>query len=195
MKDRTTISSSTTLPYDEPDYAAALTFALSETTRLVGQLRREQLQARELSLTIRFDDFTETGGAHRFREAQFQNSVINAELEKIFREMMSRGQAGAADSPRTLEPEPARHAADALGQDRGRTLGRARRRDAQIERAVAEARGDDRRAARVAPARRRTQNSQGQMPVRAAARMVKNSGAPTPPRWRTRPKWSNASPQ
>ncbi len=90
VKDRTTISSSTTLPYDEPDYAAALTFALSETTRLVGQLRREQLQARELSLTIRFDDFTETGGAHRFREAQFQNSVINAELEKIFREMMSR---------------------------------------------------------------------------------------------------------
>ena len=32
VKDRTTISSNTTLPYDEPDYEAALTFALSETT-------------------------------------------------------------------------------------------------------------------------------------------------------------------
>ena len=89
VKDRTTISSNTTLPYDEPDYEAALTFALSETTRLVGQLRREQLQAREMSLTIRFDDFTETGGSHRFREPQFLNSVINATLEGIFRDVMN----------------------------------------------------------------------------------------------------------
>lgn len=89
VKDRTTISSNTTLPYDEPDYEAALTFALSETSRLVGQLRREQLQAREISLTIRFEDFTESGGGHRFREPQFLNSTINAELEKIFREIMA----------------------------------------------------------------------------------------------------------
>ncbi len=80
VKDRTTISSSTTLPYDEPDYAAALLFILSEATRLVGQLRREQLQARELSLTIRFDDFTELGGSHRFKHPQFLNSVIKAKL-------------------------------------------------------------------------------------------------------------------
>ena len=88
VKDRTTISSNTTLPYDEPDYEAALTFALSETTRLVGQLRREQLQAREMSLTIRFDDFSEVGGTHRFQHPQFQNSIINAELEEIFRGIM-----------------------------------------------------------------------------------------------------------
>ena len=88
VKDRTTISSNTTLPYNEPDYEAALTFALSETTRLVGQLRREQLQARELSLTIRFDDFSEVGGSHRFRHPQFQNSAINARLEEIFRHIM-----------------------------------------------------------------------------------------------------------
>ena len=50
VKDRTTISSNTTLPYNEPDYEAALTFALSEATRLTGQLRREQLQAREMSV-------------------------------------------------------------------------------------------------------------------------------------------------
>lgn len=88
VKDRTTISSNTTLPYNEPDYEAALTFMLSEATRLVGQLRREQLQARELGLTIRFDDFTEVGGSRRFRRAQFQNSVINAALKEIFRGIM-----------------------------------------------------------------------------------------------------------
>jgi DNA polymerase-4 len=88
VKDRTTISSNTTLPYDEPDYEAALTFTLSEATRLVGQLRREQLQARELSLTVRFNDFTEVSGGHRFHEPQFQNSVINAVLKAIFRHMM-----------------------------------------------------------------------------------------------------------
>ena len=89
VKDRTTISSNTTLPYDEPDYAAALTFTLSEATRLVGQLRREQLQARELSLTIRFNDFSEMGGSHRFQHPQFLNSVFNAALEGIFGEVMS----------------------------------------------------------------------------------------------------------
>lgn len=88
MKDRSSISSNTTLPYNEPDYEAALTFALSEATRLIGQLRREQLQLREMSLTIRFEDFTEVAGAHRFQHAQFQNSVINAALEEIFREIM-----------------------------------------------------------------------------------------------------------
>jgi DNA polymerase-4 len=84
VKDRTTISSNTTLPYNELDYEAALTFALSEMTRLIGQLRREQMQAREMSLTIRFNDFTEIGGTFRFRAPQFRNSVINAKLEEIF---------------------------------------------------------------------------------------------------------------
>jgi DNA polymerase IV len=88
IKDRTTISSNTTLPYDEPDYEAALTFTLSEATRLVGQLRREQLQAREMSLTIRFNDFSEVGGSHRFREPQFLNSIFNVALEEIFRGIM-----------------------------------------------------------------------------------------------------------
>jgi DNA polymerase IV len=90
VKDRTTISSNTTLPYDEPDYEAALTFLLSEATRLTGQLRREQLQARELGLTIRFRDFSETGASHRFAHPQFRNSVINAVLEVLFRDLMSR---------------------------------------------------------------------------------------------------------
>jgi hypothetical protein len=33
-----------------------------------------------MSLTIRFEDFTEVAGAHRFQHAQFRNSVINAAL-------------------------------------------------------------------------------------------------------------------
>ena len=88
IKDRTTISSSTTLPLDEPDYEAALTFMLSEATRLTGQLRREQMQAREFALTIRFNDFTEVGTSHRFRHPQFLNSVINSVMEAMFREIM-----------------------------------------------------------------------------------------------------------
>ncbi|HTJ01042.1 MAG TPA: hypothetical protein VL527_19315, partial [Dongiaceae bacterium] len=90
VKDRASISSNTTLPYDEPDYEAALTFALSEATRLVGQLRREQLQARELSLTLRFNDFSETGGSHRFAHPQFQNSIINTTLTGIFAGLRER---------------------------------------------------------------------------------------------------------
>ena len=91
VKDRTTISSNTTLPRDEPDPEAALVFTLSEATRLVGQLRREQLQAREAGLTIRFNDFSEVGGGHRFRDPRFLNSVVNTVLAGIFQEIM-RGQ-------------------------------------------------------------------------------------------------------
>lgn len=88
IKDRTTISSSTTLPQDEHDYEAALTFMLSEATRLTGQLRREQMQAREFSLGIRFNNFTEVGTSFRFKHPQFLNSVINEALTAMFREIM-----------------------------------------------------------------------------------------------------------
>ena len=88
VKDRTTISSNTTLPHDEPDYEAALMFTLSESIRIVGQLRREQMQAREISLAVRFNDFSEVGASHRYQHPQFQNSVINATLEAMFRECM-----------------------------------------------------------------------------------------------------------
>ena len=92
IKDRTTISSSTTLPRDESDYEAALTFLLSEATRLTGQLRREQMQAREFSVVIRFNDFTEVSASHRFKHPQFLNSVINEVLELMFREIMNGQQ-------------------------------------------------------------------------------------------------------
>ena len=89
IKDRTTISSSTTLPQDEHDYEAALTFMLSESTRLTGQLRREQMQAREFSVAVRFTNFTEIGTSFRFKHPQFLNSVINEVLEAMFREIMA----------------------------------------------------------------------------------------------------------
>jgi len=89
IKDRTTISSSTTLPQDEHDYEAALTFMLSEATRLTGQLRREQMQAREFSVAVRFKDFTEVGTSHRFNHPQFLNSVINEALEQMFRAIIA----------------------------------------------------------------------------------------------------------
>ena len=92
IKDRTTISSSTTLPLDEHDYEAALTFMLSEATRLTGQLRREQMQAREFSVAVRFNDFTEVGTSFRFKHPQFLNSVINSVLEQMFREIMGGRQ-------------------------------------------------------------------------------------------------------
>jgi DNA polymerase IV len=88
VKDRTTISSSTTLPQDEHDYEAALMFTLSESIRIVGQLRREQMQAREISLAVRFNDFSEVGTSHRYQHPQFLNSVINTTLEVMFRDCM-----------------------------------------------------------------------------------------------------------
>jgi hypothetical protein len=89
IKDRTTISSSTTLPQDEHDYEAALTFMLSESTRLTGQLRREKMQAREFSVAVRFTNFTEVGTSHRFKHPQFLNSVINEVMEQMFRGVMA----------------------------------------------------------------------------------------------------------
>ena len=126
-KDRTTISSNTTLPYDEPDYEAALTFTLSETTRLVGQLRREQLQAREMSLTIRFNDFTEIGRHPSFSASAIPQFRHQRRGGKDFPRIDGqRIPAGAADPHRLLEPVAAGYATHALGQDRGGTLGRAR---------------------------------------------------------------------
>jgi nucleotidyltransferase/DNA polymerase involved in DNA repair len=76
------------LPHDEPDYGAAVMFTLSEAIRIVGQLRREQRQAREISLAVRFNDFTEVGVSPRFQHPQFLNSVMNSTLEAMFREIM-----------------------------------------------------------------------------------------------------------
>ena len=125
VKDRTTISSNTTLPYDEPDYEAALTFTLSEATRLIGQLRREQLQARELGLTIRFNDFSEvSGGAPVSTSRNFRIQSSTRCWRNIFREHHGRtGQACAANPHCDLESGAAGHAADAVGHAPTRNAG------------------------------------------------------------------------
>ena len=70
------------LPHREPQ----------DCKRLTGRLRREQMMAREFSLAIRFNDFTEVGTSHRFKHPQFLNSVINVVLEAMFREIMNGQQ-------------------------------------------------------------------------------------------------------
>ena len=56
---------------------------------LVRVVRREQMQTREFSLAVWFNDFTEVGTSHRFKHPQFLNSIINAVLEQMFREIMA----------------------------------------------------------------------------------------------------------
>ncbi len=63
-------------------------FVLSESIKILGQLRREQMQAGEISLTIRFYDFTEVGTSYRYQHPQFLNSVINQTFEAMFGEIM-----------------------------------------------------------------------------------------------------------
>jgi len=89
---RTTISSSTTLPVDEPDYNAGLIFLLSEASRLTGQIRREGLQVRELFVSIRFNDFQRVSSKHRFKHPQFRNTVINDIMEKLYWKAMLGGK-------------------------------------------------------------------------------------------------------
>ena len=100
IKDRTTISSSTTLPQNEHDYEAALTFMLSESTRLTGQLRREKMQAREFSVAVRFNDFTEVSGTvtvSRSAISEFRHQ--RGRWKKCFvTSWPASGKSGAADS-------------------------------------------------------------------------------------------------
>jgi nucleotidyltransferase/DNA polymerase involved in DNA repair len=69
FKPRTTISSATTLPRNEPDYENALLFLLDQAERVSTTFFRENLKAREMSIYIRFDDFSDVGCAVKFTEA------------------------------------------------------------------------------------------------------------------------------
>ncbi len=77
-------------------------------------------------LTIRFEDFSEVGGSHRFQHPQFQNSIINAALEEIFRGIMG-GQFKPVRQIRIAfwNLDAAGHAADVVGPHGRGTLGRA----------------------------------------------------------------------
>lgn len=83
-KSRTCIGSSTTLPYDEPDYDAALLFLLDQTERVITTFFRENLKANEMGVYIRFKGRDGDGVAVRFAGAQFEPKVINPILERLF---------------------------------------------------------------------------------------------------------------
>jgi DNA polymerase-4 len=68
FRPRTTISSATTLPQDEPNYENALLFLLDQAERVSTTFFRENLKARGMSLYIRFNDFSDVGCAVTFCE-------------------------------------------------------------------------------------------------------------------------------
>jgi DNA polymerase-4 len=88
-KPRTCIGSSTTLPYDEPDYDSALTFLQEQTERVITTFFRENLKAREMGVYIRFKDFTGGGRSVRFPAAVFEPKVILPEVERQFRQIVA----------------------------------------------------------------------------------------------------------
>jgi len=73
---RTTISRQKTFPFDVRDYGRVLQFGMVELKKLLAQLRREQLAPREISVAVRFADFTEASAKHRFRVAQECDEMI-----------------------------------------------------------------------------------------------------------------------
>lgn len=88
-KPRTCIGSATTLPYDEPDYEAALLFLLDQTERVITTFFRENLKAREMSVYVRFKDMSGNGASVKFPAAQFQPRIINPQVERLFRQLVA----------------------------------------------------------------------------------------------------------
>jgi len=79
FKPRTTISSATTLPRDEPNYDNALLFLLDQAERLSTTFFRENLKARGMSVYVRFNDFSDVGCAVTFCEdgSRIEGAVVS----------------------------------------------------------------------------------------------------------------------
>ena len=88
-KPRTCIGSATTLPYDEPDYAAALLFLLDQTERVVTTFFRENLKAREMGMYVRFKDMNGNGASLKFPAAVFEPRVIDPEVARLFWQLVA----------------------------------------------------------------------------------------------------------
>ena len=87
-KPRTCIGSSTTLPYDEPDYESALLFLQAQTERVITTFFRENLKAWEMSVSIKFKDFSGAGRSVRFAAPLFEPRLILPVVEKLFHEIV-----------------------------------------------------------------------------------------------------------
>lgn len=73
---RTMISRNKTFSFDVRDYERVRQFGLAELKKLLAQLRRERLAPRELSVAVRFADFSEATAKHRFRAAQERDGLL-----------------------------------------------------------------------------------------------------------------------
>lgn len=81
---RTCISSNTTLARDEPDYEKALLFLQNQTEKALLTLFRENLKAWEMSVAVRFNDFSEQAAQLRFSTPQFEPSPVGRGVAHLF---------------------------------------------------------------------------------------------------------------
>jgi DNA polymerase-4 len=107
---RTMISRQKTFPFDVIDYGRVLQFGLAEVKKLMAVLRREELLPREISVAVRFADFTEVAAKHGFRVAQERDEIVCDMFAAKFAECVA-GQEKLVRQLRLalagLEPRPA----------------------------------------------------------------------------------------
>jgi DNA polymerase-4 len=86
---RTMISRQKTFAFDVRDYGRVRQFGLAELKKLLAQLRREQLAPREISVAVRFADFSEVAARHRFRAAQERDELLSEMFAAKFAECVA----------------------------------------------------------------------------------------------------------
>jgi nucleotidyltransferase/DNA polymerase involved in DNA repair len=86
---RTMISRQKTFAFDVRDYGRVRQFGLVELKKLLVQLRREQLAPREISVAVRFADFSEVAARHRFRAAQERDELLSEMFAAKFAECVA----------------------------------------------------------------------------------------------------------
>lgn len=89
-KARTCISSQTTLAEDEPDYDRALLFLFTQVEKVVTTFFRENLKAWEMSVGVRFNDFSYRSGGVKFDRPQYVPAEINPVVERIYAGLVQR---------------------------------------------------------------------------------------------------------
>jgi DNA polymerase-4 len=86
---RTMISRQKTFSFDVRDYERVRQFGLVELKKLLAQLRREQLAPREISVAVRFADFSEVAARHLFRAAQERDELLSEMFAAKFAECVA----------------------------------------------------------------------------------------------------------
>jgi DNA polymerase-4 len=91
-KPRTCISNFTTLPVDEPDYERALLFLETQVEKVITTFFRENLKAHEMSVFVRFNDFSHRSRAVRFTQPLYIPSAIQPFVEQMFHDLVCQEQ-------------------------------------------------------------------------------------------------------